>query len=569
MTDSTGKVCTVAPPWRKGLCTDKQRGITAGQPAQEPPESTSNVEAVGPPPRPLRPSYAALAAATAGSEQPMRELPSPPPRRLESAESSSRPVATSAFFEEPTATVVPALPAGLRGPRPMNTSPSAARPVASYRQAHAGDPPAQTGDDQVSADADVPSSDDDELRLAGNEGYSAPPPVCPTTGRQAIRVYGKAKKSYSSRLAAPPPTAPPPPVVKWDDDEWGNGSDTPSGPLVASTSAARREGVDRGAGAPRDASWEELVHAGYAEQHPQNQQHSSPHFVQARASPPPVVAVPPVDVGGWTTPRVLARTGEYGSKPGIWEYTTYDFDLKDTPAGEPTSDKLRYPAMGTEIREAGRVSDPGATIAATTEPTTDSAMHDSESSQTTAVTTESQASSEDPVEDPDAPEPAPARRPTFRTVTRAELDAVRPHPSLFFCPHTFSWCLFARTKDGDPVPSHDLILWQAKMAGVQEDDIGAWFTENGIGPPPADPIAPANSIEHMPEHASLDDLEGGAVLELVSNYRRVCAFSTQDWYPAVISANDFHNLLDNCGRNPATGYTAADARYQAVRTIWR
>ncbi|GAA5861374.1 hypothetical protein JCM3774_000228 [Rhodotorula dairenensis] len=550
------------------------------QPVPGPPDSTtSKGDAIGSPPRPQRPSYAALAAAAAaggtipGTDHAMRDPPPRPPRALKPAESSARPVATSAVFEEPTTTAVPALPTGLRGPRPMSTSPNATRPVESYRQALASDKPAAPSEDnQVPADADVPSSDDDELRLAGNEGYSAPPPVCPTTGRQAIRVYGKARKSYSSSRPAPPPTAPP--TAKWDDDAWGNGSHAPLGPPVASTSTARYEGTGRGEDARSGASWEDRVHAEYADQHPQDQQHSSRHFVPREVTPTPVAIIPPVDVGGWTTPRVLVKAGEYGSKPGIWKATTYDFDIHDTPAGQPATGKLIYPAMGTEIKVAESEPEPAPSDAATTEPVQDVAMHDPEGSQTTAATNASQASSEeDPIEDPDAskpkPKPKPPRRPTFRTVSRAELDAIRPHPALFFCPHTFSWCFFAKIHDGEPVPPNELVLWQAKMAGAKEDDIASWFTSNGIDPPPPDPIAPAHSSQQADEQSSLDDFEAGGLIEVVSNHGRVCAFSVQDWYPTVISTHDFHDLLDNRGRNPGTGYTASEARYHAVRTIWR
>lgn len=502
----------------------------------------------------------------------------PPPRPPKPAVQNSRPVAASTFFDEPATTVTTS---GLRGPRPLSTSPTTVRPSGSYSQALSAAKPAQPNDDQIPADDadELSSDDDDELRLAGNEGYSAPPPVCPTTGRKPIRVYGTAaKRSYFSRTEAAPPAGPPP--MQWDEDNWEHGSSEPPSQLVASTSAARYEDAGRrsdaqGGGA---ATWEELVKAGYASQHPQ-ERHTSRHFSKSRTPPPPppplvVASAPPVEVGGWTTPRVLAKAGEYGSKPGIWQHTMYDFEIGDTPTGEPASVKLPYAAMGTEIEAVAPESAPKPAddaAAAAAEPASDSDMLilDGGSSQSVIAATASETSADDPIEDPDEPAPAPPPRPVFRTVTRAELDAIRPHLSLFFCPHTFSWCLFARTVDGEPIPNDEPVLWQARMASAQEDDIGAWFTAAGINPPPPDPIAPAKLGKKTLERLSLDDLDPAGLVELVSNRGRVCAFSTQDWYPAVIPATEFHALLEDRGSRPAAGQTALTARFQAVKTIWR
>lgn len=367
--------------------------------------------------------------------------------------------------------------------------------------------------------------------------------------------------------------------MQWDEDNWGDGSNGPPTQLVASTSAARYEGAGRRTeGQSGGATWEELVQAGYASQHPQQERRTSRHFSKSRTPPPPpppplvVASAPPVEVGGWTTPRVLATAGEYGSKPGIWQHTMYDFEIGDTPAGEPATAKLRYSAMGTEVEAVEPELAPKPVgDAASAEPASDSDMliFDGGSSQSVIAATASEASADDPIENPDEPTPAPPRRILFRTATRAELDAIRPHPSLFFCPHTFSWCLFARTADGQPVPTDEPVLWQARMAGAQEDDIGAWFTAAGIDPPPPDPIAPAKLANRSLEQLSLDDLNPAGLVELVSNRRRVCAFSTQDWYPAVIPASEFHALLDHRGSRPTAGQTALTARFQAVKTIWR
>lgn len=501
----------------------------------------------------------------------------PPPRPPKPAVQNSRPVAASTFFDEPATTVTTS---GLRGPRPMSTSPTTVRPSGSYSQALTAAKPAQPNDDQILADDadELLSDDDDELRIAGNEGYSGSPAVCPTTGRKPIRVYGTAaKRSYVSRAEAAPPAGPPP--MQWDEDNWGHGSNAPPDQLVASTSAARYEDAGRRTDAQGggDATWEELVQAGYASQHP----HTSRHFSKSRTPPPPppplvVASAPPVEVGGWTTPRVLAKAGEHGSKPGIWQHTMYDFEIGDTPAGEPASAKRPYAAMGTEIEavepeSAPKPAEDAAAAAAAAEPPSDSDMlvHDGGSSQSVVAATASETSADDPIEDPDEPTPAPPRRPVFRTVTRAELDAARPHSSLFFCPYTFSWCLFARTVDGEPVTNDEPVLWQARMAGAQEDDIGAWFTAAGIDPPPPDPIAPAHFPKKTLQRLSLDDLDPAGLVELVSNRGRVCAFSTQDWYPAVVPASEFHALLEDRGSRPMAGQTAVTARFHAVKTIWR
>ncbi|GAA5981496.1 hypothetical protein JCM10908_004128 [Rhodotorula pacifica] len=536
-------------------------------PVQEPPgNEVGDAPPAASPPRPPRPSYAALAAAataaaisaTPSTQLEMRDPP--PPRPPKPAALSPQPVASSTFFEGPSAA-----PPSSSASRPPGTSTDRSfRPAGSYSQAVAASkvqPSTQT-DDQVPPDADEPSSDidddDDELRIAGNEGYSAPPAVCPTTGRKAIRMYGKGKRSSVSRPSVPPPSAPP--LAEWDDNEWGEGSAAPSTRLAASTSAARYEGAGQAA-----ATWEELVQSGYAEQHPHDRQTSSRHFPRSRRTTPTPIApgsVPRLEVGGWTTPRVLAKAGQYGSKPGVWAHTAYDFEIADTPAGAPATGKLLYKAMGTECHESAA----SASAAAPAESSSDAAM---KIDQMTDVTISSEASADDPIQDPDLPTPTSTQRIPFRTVTRAELDAIRPHSALYFCPYTFAWCLFAKTEDGEPIPEGEPMLWQAADAGAQEEEIAAWCVSEGINPPLPDPIPPADPTKTSLEYYPLDELEPNGLHKIVSNRNRVCVLSTQDWYPAVIAAPEFTALLDNRAKNPNAGQSAADAQFQAVRTIWR
>lgn len=536
--------------------------VSPGGSGEAPAESSApTADVAGSPPRPARPSYAALAAQGSGTA-PAKEAP---PRPARPDASGALPIAVSDFFDSkaiPSSASSPPLarhPAAVsppvHGPRPPTSPSTSFRAAGSYSQALAGAKPVQdtpTEPSPTSADQ-PPSSDDDELRIAGNEGYRGPGASSPTSERKPVqRTYGKVKRSSPSFRGTPPQTNA---VAGWDEDAW---ADSPAvrAPVVRSTSAVRQERNDVAPpGAWGSSSWEQAVETHYADQHANDQ-------TAGQRAPKEQGHRPLSQTGWWSTPRVLAKSGEDGSLPGTWPATSYDFKLFDTPVGQKAVSSREYPPMGSVLSPAEKATptSPGGT---------DAAMQ-TDSSTPVVPTGQLIEADHDSIEDADEPVASkPKRAPRFRTVTREELDASRPHQSLYFCPETFAWGLWAKTRDGQPVPPGEAALWYPKFDFIMKECMGNYLGALFKDDPIPVPLAPARGAPGRPARPTMEDLSLSDVAEFNSTYARQLFISTQDWYPTVIPSALFHAFIEDRGQNPATGRSSFHTQYLAVKTLWR
>ncbi|GAA5954026.1 hypothetical protein JCM21900_005384 [Sporobolomyces salmonicolor] len=275
--------------------------------------------------------------------------------------------------------------------------------------------------------------------------------------------------------------------------------------------------------------------------------------------------------GRWTTPRVLACAEENGGKPGIWEHSVWDFDVRDTPVSDKAA-KSPYRAMGEwvdAVPKPEEVVASGSTVSSSSSPamgppSSDVAMQDHSASSTPALAA--------PLSDSSAP--PPLSRKGFRTITRVELDAVRPHPQLYFCRHTLSWCLLAPLPSQPPptlrpAPSGDPELWQFGGLGALSVKELLHSGEH-LSPPLPAAIRPAqinafsSETTYRPFKPTLRDLVG---LNGVNGGHVV--FSGQTFFPPVIPTDLWSRLLEARGNAPAPGQSRLEAQFKSVHTIWR
>ncbi|BGP21214.1 ubiquitin-specific protease ubp2 [Rhodotorula toruloides] len=521
-----------------------------------PPRPAHPSSSPSPPQVPPRPSFAAMVSKRSP------DPPSVPPKPVDIAQPA--PIATSAFFSPSTSSSSP--PSHISASKRHTSSPvSTFRPAGStmqrqrstHGQASRPPPPSAPSSDEI-------EESEDELLLVGNE-RAAIPLGGTQTGRikKVSRTYGSSSKPSGSaaRLASGSSSG-------WADDEWAGAPVQPATSTHATSSSRTTIGHDSGA----EPSWQEgarfedVVNAKYDAQHIEHAPHPSTptapmKSITWRESAPPPDApgdANPLD-GWWTTPRVLAKPGEKGGKEGIWSQTVWDFTIDDTPTADGT-----YGPMG------GWVDLPGS-------------MGGSAAESQEMEVEEAEAETQKPLPPVEAKDPSvaastsspppipPKPRRGFRTITREELDAARPHPSLFFCRSTFSWALLAQAQPAQK-PSDAPELWRqsARLVDPQE----ALTTQLSSPLEPPIPLADASSLVTFADDAQREPRTlanlSSPIIELVSTQERVCLRSAStDFYPGVVRSELWQRMLAGQASRPPPGDTASQSRYNTVRTLWR
>ncbi|GAA5867533.1 hypothetical protein JCM1840_002542 [Sporobolomyces johnsonii] len=373
----------------------------------------------------------------------------------------------------------------------------------------------------------------------------------------------------------------------WEDDSWTNYATPEASSSRHATSSARSTATGPGPAAegsrakePRQSanawdtawgeqgkSWDEIVMSGGAPSSAQHLEHTDLDKEDDRGPTPDVG-----NDGRWTTPRVLACAEENGGKPGIWEHSVWDFDVRDTPVPDKAA-KSPYRAMGEWVDAAPKPEQVAASESTTASPSSSTAMgppsSDVAMQDDTASSTPTPAA---PLSDSSAPPPPP--RKGFRTITRAELDAIRPHPHLYFCRHTLSWCLLAPLPSQPPsalrpAPPGTPELWQfGGLGGLSAKQL--LHSGEHLSPPLPAAIRPAqieaftSETTHRPFKPTLRDVVG---LNGVNGGHVV--FSSQTFFPPVIPTDLWSRLLDARGNAPTPGQSRHEAQFKSVHTIWR
>lgn len=237
-----------------------------------------------------------------------------------------------------------------------------------------------------------------------------------------------------------------------------------------------------------DEEWNESVYPGsqYSGEAVGNIASSS-KFVKPYSPPPPQVVQP--EGGGWTTSKLLAMEHEGGGIEGIWPHGVLDYKILPYLEG--------IPAPGTFVAGA-RVQ-----------------SMDAEGNPIEGVSEE---------------------QPRFKTITKEELDAVRPHPDAYFSRLTHSWVIFTPILPNAPppsassgLPSNRPHLWRIVPESITPASVN-------LGPifPPARPdlLSPRSSIDES-------DLEIKNLTRLSSSKSPPLhfAYSLEKGIPSVIPAN--------------------------------
>ncbi|BGO98984.1 Ubiquitin carboxyl-terminal hydrolase 2 [Rhodotorula toruloides] len=517
-------------------------------PSAHPPSSPS------PPQVPPRPSFA---------EALSKRSPDPPPVPPKPVSlGQPAPVTTSAFFQPSTSSSSP--PSYASASKRRTSSPTSTfRPAgstmqrqrSSQGQANRPPPPSAPSSDEI-------EESEDELLLVGNERAAIPLGGMQTGRPKKIsRMYGSSSKPSGSaaRLATGSSTG-------WADDEWAETPAQPATSMHATSSARSTAGYGGGA----EPSWQE----GARFEDVVNAKHDAQHFEHApgpstptapikaitwreSAPPPPASgAANPLD-GWWTTPRVLAKPGEKGGKEGIWSQTVWDFTIDDTPTASGD-----YKPMGEWVDLPGSTGKSEA----------DSQEMEVEQTEQQKPLPPVEAKDSSAAASTSSPQPIPPKpRRGFRTITREELDAARPHPSLFFCRSTFSWALLAQVQPAQK-PSDAPELWQQSARTIDSQE--ALTTR--LSPPlePPIPLADAASIvssadDVQREPRTLSNLSS-PIFELTSSQQRVCLHSAStDFFAGAVRPELWQRLFEAREANPAAGDTALQSKFKTVETLWR
>ncbi|GAA5910694.1 uncharacterized protein JCM6883_003257 [Sporobolomyces salmoneus] len=251
--------------------------------------------------------------------------------------------------------------------------------------------------------------------------------------------------------------------------------------------------------------------------------------------------------GRWSTARLLAREGEGGSKAGIWKWEAFDFEVEETPKDG------KYKAMGEWINLSP-------------------ARGEDKMEQEGGGEGKRKLVDGETEEEPEH---------GFRTITKSELDSIRPHPNLFFCSQTFSWGLFSKL----PVVLSDYTapgvkLWRFDEMQNFRKDLPPHESVNCalfevLEPPLPDPLLPFDplSLRTAPHydfpprnHPSLRTLK---LSYACSTKPSRLLFSRQDFFPSVLGRELWQNWLKTRGEHPQPGQTSSQAEADSVSFLWR
>jgi len=388
-----------------------------------------------------------------------------------------------------------------------------------------------TSDRSTLQDGDEDKEDADELQIitAPSAEQPRPPPLNPW--KQPSQSTPRSDQPKSSVIES---------KKGWGDDDWTT--------HIESTSSSSSITLPQ----TTSVSQENLSDQNAASSPEQFESPSLPTVSDSRSTRFDGSASPFCDSDGqWTTPRLLALEGESGGRPGIWKSTAFDFEIADTPTDDP-----KYKQMGEWIDLGG----------STLQEKDNEVMNDRET---------------EDIEVEGSGEKAAVPKKGFRTIQQSELGRIRPHPDLYFCRATLSWCLFSKVSDDtriNVIPGVELWRFQEMAyyrdnSPVHESIHSVLFDD--LTPPLPYPLPPADPLSLLTAAPYNFPPRGSRALRslklscAVSTKQRRVLFSTQEFFPSVLGSELWRNLLKTRGENPQPGQTAEQAGAASVNFIWR
>ncbi|GAA5961224.1 hypothetical protein JCM3765_002875 [Sporobolomyces pararoseus] len=248
--------------------------------------------------------------------------------------------------------------------------------------------------------------------------------------------------------------------------------------------------------------------------------------------------------GKWSTPRLLATEGEGGSRAGIWKWETLDVEVEEPPKDS------KYKPLGHWINRSRAGED-------------EACQGRSEDGQTGV---------EGKQVEPEV---------GFQTITKAELDGIRPHPNLFFCCKTLSWCLFSELPPSPiPITTAQVPLWRFEpihdyRKAVKPHEAIHQALYEDTKPPLPDPSLPFDplSLRTAPHHSfprrNHPSLCWLKLSWAWSTTGKRILFSNQEFFPSVLGQEVWQNLLNARAESPGISQTPAQAQASSVNFIWR
>ncbi|KAM0793608.1 hypothetical protein ACM66B_001041 [Microbotryomycetes sp. NB124-2] len=259
---------------------------------------------------------------------------------------------------------------------------------------------------------------------------------------------------------------------------------------------------------------------------------------------------------GWTAPKIVECEMQPQEKGGIWkDVTVWDFEV-DTPP----QDDDKYQPLGTFVP---RGPTPGLSDSESTVMDVETATGAGQPQEVDLIDLDGDAQAEPTLPAATSSKQANVGSKGYSTVSKAELDAVRPHPDLYFCRKTMSWVLFTSVEAAPHAPIRDSpTLWQRSRFPF--DEVAPKLP--APLPKPFDLGQPEDS--DTPELTRSAPLSEAQLYALFSTRGSVVAYSDPEFYPLVIPRRLWYAFETDRKTDPPVGVTPSVAMYRAVNLIW-
>ncbi|KAK4052873.1 ubiquitin-specific protease ubp2 [Microbotryomycetes sp. JL221] len=309
---------------------------------------------------------------------------------------------------------------------------------------------------------------------------------------------------------------------------------------------------------------------------------------------------------GWTAAKIVTMPLDFHEAGGVWgSMAAWDVQVGMTPHDDP-----KYKPMGTfiHVRSAPKVDldnkmdvDTGAVATTPSEEvagevdlidlnergTESTRPFDATSDATTSTSKEHDAVSA-ASNLPRASvtgsvssdrQDKPQELPGYRTITKDELEDIKPHRNLFFCRQKMGWGLFGPFDKFPPKrePIHDfdddepsrseeqIVLWQRSHLNSSAPLILlSSMPKQPI--PPADPKAFSDS-SYLVNHPKYLDANSLHVLHRSTDGAMV-GYSGFDLCPSVFPSKLWQEFEHKMTSNPAPGQSGLLSMFKAVKVIW-
>ncbi|KAK4055088.1 ubiquitin-specific protease ubp2 [Microbotryomycetes sp. JL201] len=256
---------------------------------------------------------------------------------------------------------------------------------------------------------------------------------------------------------------------------------------------------------------------------------------------------------GWTALKIVDPAVSWHEKGGIWENTTlWDFDVGPTPRGD------KYPDMGSFVARGSLDVKPNGGAASTE--TESASIRQPAETDLIDLDGDAEAQATDKLLRSEM-----QTRKGYSTITKDELDAVRPHPDMYFCRKTMSWVLFSRIKDSAIAPIRSQpTLWQRS----RYDCVDVVSKLQIPLPQPFDLAKPDDVGQPELFSPRPTDLHERFLYVLFSTRGAVVTYSDVDFYPSVIPNALWTAFEKERREHPPLGASSQLSMYRAVNLIW-